>query len=77
MSPSTVSNSNKKIYSKIEGWRDQRIEGEHPHFYLDDIFMKRTWGGEVHNVSLLVVSAVNSEGFREILGLVGFLLNSL
>jgi putative transposase len=30
--------------------------------------MKRTWAGEVRNVSLLVASAVNSEGFREILG---------
>jgi putative transposase len=31
--------------------------------------MKRSWAGEVRNVSLLVASAVNSEGFREILGL--------
>ena len=30
--------------------------------------MKRTWAGEVRNVSLLVASAVNSEGFREISG---------
>ena len=33
------------------------------------IVMKRTWAGEVRNVSLLVASAVNSEGFREILGI--------
>jgi hypothetical protein len=26
--------------------------------------MKRSWAGEVRNVSLLVASAVNSEGFR-------------
>ena len=31
--------------------------------------MKRTWAGEVRNVSLLVASAVNFEGFREILGI--------
>ena len=31
--------------------------------------MKRTWAGEVRNVALLVASAVNSEGFREILGI--------
>jgi putative transposase len=31
--------------------------------------MKRSWAGEVRNVSLLVASAVNSEGFREILGI--------
>ena len=56
----------KKIYAKIEAWRNRRIEGEHPYLYLDGIVMKRTWAGEVRNVSLLVASAVNSEGYREI-----------
>jgi transposase-like protein len=69
VSPSTVSNLNKKIYAKIEAWRNRRIDGEHPYLYLDGIVMKRTWAGEVRNVSLLVASAVNSEGFREILGI--------
>ena len=69
VSPSTVSNLNKKIYAKIEAWRNRRIEGEHPYLYLDGIVMKRSWAGEVRNVSLLVASAVNSEGFREILGI--------
>src|SRR5512132_2689514 len=58
VSPSTVSNLNKKIYAKIEAWRNRRIEGEHPYLYLDGIVMKRT-----------LASAVNSEGFREILGI--------
>ena len=60
VSPSTVSNLNKKIYAKIEAWRNRRIEGEHPYLYLDGIVMKRSWAGEVRNVSLLVASAVNS-----------------
>ncbi len=64
-----MSNLNKKIYAKIEAWRNRRIEGEHPYLYLDGIVMKRSWAGEVRNVSLLVASAVNSEGFREILGI--------
>ena len=63
VSPSTVSNLNKKIYVKIEAWRNRRIEGEHPYLYLDGIVMKRSWAGEVRNVSLLVASAVNAEGF--------------
>jgi putative transposase len=69
VSPSTVSNLNKKIYAKIEAWRNRHIEGEHPYLYLDGIVMKRSWAGEVRNVSLLVASAVNAEGFREILGI--------
>ena len=31
VSPSTVSNLNKKIYVKIEAWRTRPIEGEHPY----------------------------------------------
>ena len=69
VSPGTVSNPNRKIYAKIEAWRHQPIEGDHPYLYLDGIVMKRTWAGEVRNVSLLVASAVNAEGYREILGI--------
>ena len=69
VSPGTVSNLNRKIYAKIEAWRHQPIEGDHPYLYLDGIVMKRTWAGEVRNVSLLVASAVNAEGYREILGI--------
>lgn len=69
VSPSTVSNLNKKIYAKIDAWRNQPIEGDHPYVYLDGIVMKRTWAGEVRNVSLLVAMGVNADGFREILGI--------
>ena len=55
-----MSNLNKKIYAKIEAWRNRRIEGEHPYLYLDRIVMKLTWAGEVRYVSLLVSSAVYS-----------------
>jgi putative transposase len=68
VSPSTVSDLNKKVYGRIEEWRHQPIEGWHPYVYLDGIVLKRTWGGEVKNVSVLVAIGVNAEGFREILG---------
>ena len=69
VSPGTVSNLNKNIYAKIEEWRHRPIEGDHPHLYLDGIVMKRSWAGEVRNVSLLVASAVNAEGYREVLSI--------
>jgi putative transposase len=69
VSPSTVSDLNKKIYATIETWRGRPIEGEHPYVYLDGIVMKRSWAGEVRNVSLLVAIAVNADGYREILGI--------
>jgi hypothetical protein len=69
VSPSTVSELNKKIYGTIETWRNRPIEGEHPYVYLDGIVLKRSWAGEVRNVSLLVAIGVNSDGYREILGI--------
>lgn len=70
VSPGTVSNLNKKIYAQIEAWRNRPIEGVHPYLYLDGIVLKRSWAGEVRNVSLLVAIAVNADGFRDILGIV-------
>ncbi len=69
VSPGTVSNLNKKIYAQIAAWRERPITGEHPYLYLDGIVLKRTWAGEVRNVSLLVAIAVNGDGYREILGI--------
>ena len=68
VSSGTVSRLNQKIYKKIEQWRMCPIEGEHPIVYLDGISLKRSWGGEVRNVSVLVAIGVNQEGYREILG---------
>lgn len=68
VSPSTVSELNQKIYVHIDAWRNRPIEGEHPYVYLDGIWLKRSWGGEVKNVAILVAIGVDSEGNREILG---------
>lgn len=68
VSASTVSNLNKQIYGKIEEWRNRPIEGEHSYVYLDGIYLKRSWGGEVKNVAVLVAIGVDSEGYRTILG---------
>ncbi len=68
VSPSTVSDLNQKIYGQIEEWRMKPIEGTHPYVYLDGLWLKRSWGGEVKNVSVLVAVGVNEDGYREILG---------
>ena len=70
VSPSTVSELNKKIYVQIDAWRNRPIEGEHAYVYLDGIWLKRSWGGEVKNVAVLVAIGVRSDGHREILGVV-------
>jgi transposase-like protein len=68
VSPGTVSSLNKRIYETIEQWRNRKIEGTHPYVYLDGIALKRSWGGEVRNVAVLVAIGVNHEGYREVLG---------
>ena len=68
MSPSTVSELNPKIYQQIEAWRDRRIDGRHAYVYLDGIWLKRSWGGEVRNVAVLIAVGVDDGGFREVLG---------
>jgi putative transposase len=70
VSPGTVSNLNQKIYKRIDKWRQRPIEGQFPYVYLDGIVLKRTWGGEVRNVSVLVAIGVSSAGYRKILGVV-------
>ncbi len=69
VSPSTVSALNQKVYQQIEEWRNRPIEGEHPYVYLDGTFLKRSWGGEVKNVAILVAIGVAADGYREVLGI--------
>jgi transposase-like protein len=69
VSPGTVSRLNQKIDAQIEAWRNRPIQGQHPYVYLDGVVLKRSWAGEVRNVSLLVAIGVSAEGFREILGI--------
>ena len=68
VSAGTVSNLNKKVYGHIETWRNRPLQDSYPYVYLDGIYLKRNWGGEVENVSVLVALAVDSEGFRDIIG---------
>ena len=68
VSSGTVSRLNQKIYRHIEAWRNRQIVGEFPYVYLDGVVLKRSWGGEVRNVSVLVAIGIGADGFRQILG---------
>ena len=68
VSPGTVSNLNQKAYENIEKWRCRPITGEYAYVYVDGVYLKRSWGGEVQNVSILVAIGVDQDGYREILG---------
>ena len=68
VSPGTISSLNQKAYGNIETWRCRPLSGEYAYVYVDGVYLKRSWGGEIQNVSVLVAIGVSREGYREILG---------
>ncbi len=70
VSAGTVSDLNQKLYERIDQWRKAPIVGAYPYVYLDGICLKRSWAGEVRNVSVLVAVGIGMEGYRDILGIV-------
>ena len=68
VSPGTISNLNQKPYEHIETWRSRKLTGEYAYVYVDGIYLKRSWGDEVQNVSVLVAIGVSADSYREIIG---------
>lgn len=69
VSPGTISNLNKKAYEHIENWRNRPLQGgSYPYVFVDGIYLKRCWGEEYENVSILIAIGVNEDGNREVLG---------
>lgn len=68
VSASAVSGMAQKVYGQIEAWRSRRLHGEHAYVYLDGTWKKRSWGGEVKNVAVLIAIGLDQEGYREVLG---------
>ncbi len=68
VSPSTVSSLNKKVYGRIEQWLNGPLTGRCPYVFMDGVWLKRSWGGEVKNVSVLVAVGVDEGGFRQVFG---------
>jgi putative transposase len=68
VSPGTISELNKKVYVHIDTWRNRPLKNRYPYVYLDGLYLKRNWGGEYENVSVLIAMAVNEDGYREVIG---------
>ncbi len=68
VSASTISDLNQKAYVHIEEWRQRPLSGRYPYIYIDGIYLKRNWGGEFENVSILVAIGVDEDGYREVIG---------
>ena len=68
MPSQTLSDKLKKVYEDIDSWRTRPLESEYPYVFMDGVWRKRSWGGHVENVSVLVAIGVDSEGHREVIG---------
>ena len=68
MPSQTLSDKLKRIYGEIDQWRTRPLESEYPYVFVDGVWHKRSWGGRVENVSVLVAIGVNAEGHREVIG---------
>ena len=68
VSSGTVSRLNQRIDEQIDAWRPRPITGSYPYVYLDGVSLKRSWGGEVRNVSVRIAIGVGADGYRHILG---------
>ena len=67
MPSQTLSDKLKKIYKEIDEWRKHPLESEYPYVFVDGVWHKRSWGGHVENVSVLVAIGVSTEGRREVI----------
>ena len=64
MPSQTLSDKLKRVYDDIDRWRTRPLESEYPYVFMDGVWHKRSWGGSVENVSVLVAIGV-TEGMRE------------
>lgn len=68
MPSQTLSDKLKKVYGEIEAWRKRPLDSEYPYVFMDGVWHKRSWGGSVENVSVLVAIGVDRDGRREVIG---------
>ena len=69
VSSSTISELNKR-FTRTSKRMEKQSFGEHVSLYMfvDGIWLKRSWGGVVQSVLVVVAIGGNKEGYREILG---------
>ena len=63
-----MSDKLKRVYAEIDEWRTGPLEGEYPYVFVGGVWHKRSWGGSVENVGILVTIGVSKDGHREAVG---------
>jgi hypothetical protein len=68
MPSQTLSDRLKNVYVRIDQWRQRPLSQPYPYVFMDGVWHKRSWGGAVENVSVLVAIGVRVDGHREVIG---------
>ncbi len=68
MPSQTLSDKLRKVYGDIDAWRERPLSQAYPYVFMDGVWHKRSWGGAVENVSILVAIGIGSDGHREVIG---------
>ncbi|MEK0264682.1 IS256 family transposase [Bifidobacterium mongoliense] len=68
MPSQTLSDQLKKVYAQIDQWRERPLSQPYPYVFMDGVWHKRSWGGAVENVSVLVAIGIGMDGHREVIG---------
>ena len=69
ISKSEVSRICRELDKEVEAFLNRPIEGEHPYLWLDATFHKVREGGRVVPMATVVAVGVNTEGWRQVLGI--------
>jgi putative transposase len=60
----------KELQRRVDAWNERPLEGqEYPFLIVDAVVIKVRKEEKVRSVSALIVSGINTEGYREILGM--------
>src|SRR3954471_15416873 len=69
ISKSQVSRLCEEIDGKITAFLDRPLEGDWPYLWLDATYVRCRTGGRIVSTAVIIAVAVNSDGWREVLGM--------
>ena len=69
ISSSQVSRLCAEIDDKIAAFLDRPLEGDWPYLWLDATYLRCRIGGRIVSTAVIIATAVNSDGRREVLGM--------
>lgn len=65
----TLYDLNKTLSLRLDDWRKRSLNAHYPYIYLGEVTLKRKWKREVKEESILVAFGVNSNGYRNVIGI--------